>query len=84
MVGVRERPGDAELGRGILGLVTVFAVYAASLAVFLLATTFLVAGGKRGAADFLVRHAPTVSRISAVLILLGGVYLIAFYATALR
>lgn len=74
----------AGLGRGLLGLLVVFAVYAASLAVFLLLATFLVAGGKRSAQEFLVRHAPAVSRVSAGFILLGGLYLIWFYATALR
>lgn len=74
----------AGLSRGLLGLGVVFAVYAASLALFLLVATFAIAGGKRAGAEFLVRHAAAVSRASAVFILAGGLYLIWFYVTALR
>jgi cytochrome c-type biogenesis protein len=74
----------AGLAQGPWGVAAVFAAYASCLALFLVAVSALVAGGKRRATEWLLRNAPLVNRASAVLILAGGLYLIGFYWSALR
>lgn len=74
----------ASVGHGPAGVLGAYGVYCACLAVFLVVMAGLVGAGKHRATQLLLRHANAVNRASAVLILLGGAYLIWFYATALR
>jgi cytochrome c-type biogenesis protein len=73
----------AGLGAGAAGVLLAFGAYTLALAAFLVAAAALVAKGQAAAVHWLVRHAGAVSRLTALLVLGGGLYLAWFAARAL-